>query len=70
MTRIKIVPFATPNADGKWIEVPIDLPMRTRWKTMESLVMPFVPAGHAIVAVERGSQPRHTEVKGPALILR
>ena len=67
MTRIKIVPNATPDADGEWIDIPVDLPCRTRWTTMESLVTPFIPAGHHIVAVERGSQSRLPEIKGPRL---
>jgi hypothetical protein len=70
MTRIKIVPDAMPNADGKWIDIPVDLPCRTRWKTMEALVVPFIPVDHHVVAVERGSQSRQTEIKGPTLALR
>ena len=70
MTRIKLVPNATPDADGEWLEIPVDLPIRTRWKIMESLVMPFVPAGFNVVTVERGSRSRHMEIKGPTLIAR
>ncbi len=53
-TRIKIVPDATPNADGEWINIAVDLPSRTRWKFMEERVKAFVPEGHHVVAVERG----------------
>ena len=70
MTRIKIVPNATPDADGEWIDIPVDLPCRTRWTTMEALVTPYIPADHHIVAVERGSQDRHSETKGPRLAVR
>ena len=70
MTRIKIVPNATPDADGEWIDIPVDLPCRTRWKTMEHLVAPYIPAEHHVVALERGSQSRQTEIKGPTLAVR
>lgn len=52
-TRIKVVPDATPNADGEWLEIALDLP-RLRWKFMKNLVTPFIPIGYHIVAVERG----------------
>jgi hypothetical protein len=68
MTRIKIVSNETPDADGEWLEIPVDLPIRTRWKIMESLVMPFIPTGFNVVAIERGSQSRDTKIKGPTLI--
>lgn len=55
MTRIKIVPDTAPNDDGEWIEVPVDLPERTRWRFMEAIVQPHIPAGYHAVAVERGS---------------
>jgi hypothetical protein len=70
MTRIKIVPNATPDADGEWIDIPVDFPCRTRWTTMESLVVPFVPADHHVVAVERGSQSSYSITKGPKLAVR
>ena len=57
MTRIKIVPNATPDADGEWIDIPVDLPDRTRWIAMESRVRRYIPAGHHVVAVERGVRP-------------
>jgi hypothetical protein len=62
MTRIKIVPDSDLNADGRWIEVPVSLAPRTRWRAMEELVKPHIPAGHHAVAVEPGesfiSKPR------------
>jgi hypothetical protein len=59
MTRIKIVPIASPNADGEWIDVPVDFPERTRWRQMESLVKNYIPEGHFIVSVERGHGSRN-----------
>jgi hypothetical protein len=56
MTRIKVVPNSHPNADGEWIELPIDLPNRMRWAFMEPLVRPHIPAGHHVVSLERGSR--------------
>ncbi len=52
-SRIKIVPDTEPNAEGEWVEVPLDL--SGRWKGMEALVAPYIPAGHHVVAVERGA---------------
>lgn len=54
MTRIKVVPDAEPNADGEWVETPLVMSDRVRWRIMEMLVKPFVPKGHHVVAVERG----------------
>jgi hypothetical protein len=54
MTRVKIVPDAEPNADGEWIELPLDFPTRTRWRLMETLVKPHIPAGYHAVSLERG----------------
>lgn len=54
MTRIKLVPNETPNADGEWLDIPIDLPARTRWRFYEEAVKAFVPEGFHVVAVERG----------------
>jgi hypothetical protein len=54
MSRIKVVPHATPNADGRWIECPFDLPSKSRWRHIESMVAALVPDGHAVVAVECG----------------
>jgi hypothetical protein len=65
-TRIKIVPDATPDADGEWLDIPVDLPDRTRWIAMESRIRRFTPAGYHVVAVERGvgASPRLTLVGG------
>lgn len=52
--RIKVVPDATPNADGEWIETTLVMTSRVKWLAMEMLVKPFVPKGHHVVAVERG----------------
>jgi len=54
MTRIKIVPNDDLNADGQWIEVRVSLPPHTRWRTMEDLIKPHIPAGYHAVAVEPG----------------
>jgi hypothetical protein len=51
MTRIKVVPDKTPNADGEWIDLPIDFPTRTRWRQMESIIKTYIPEGHHVVAV-------------------
>jgi len=56
MTRIKIVPDAEPNADGEWVECPVELPRGTRWRHMETVVAQCVPAGHHVVSVECGSR--------------
>lgn len=63
MTRIKVVPDASPNAEGQWIEVPIDLPERTCWRAMEERVKRYIPAGHHAVSLERGSQVRDPSLK-------
>lgn len=55
MTRIKIVPNKEPNADGEWIEIPLSLPERRRWTSIEHLVAPHVPEGFHVVSVERGA---------------
>jgi hypothetical protein len=54
MSRIKIVPNAMPNADGEWIECPFELPSKTRWRHIETMVNSIVPDGHHIVAIECG----------------
>jgi len=54
--RIKVVPDAEPNNEGRWIEVPIDLSIYRRWRHMEVVVKQYVPAKHHVVAVERGSK--------------
>jgi hypothetical protein len=51
-SEIKIVPDAEPNADGEWIEVPVDLRHVRRWVNIDALVKPYVPAGFHIVAVD------------------
>ncbi len=51
-TRIKVVPEDTPNADGEWIKVEIDLPATTRWKVAEVILAPYIPKGHVLVAME------------------
>jgi len=53
MSQIKIVAHATPNADGDWIEVPVDLSGFRRWRQMEKVVEPFVPAGYFVCQVGR-----------------
>jgi hypothetical protein len=53
-TRIKVVPNETPNADGEWLDIDLDLPERMRWRDYGAKVAAFVPAGHQVVAVERG----------------
>jgi hypothetical protein len=54
MTRIKIVPNDDLDADGRWIEVSVSLPPHTRWRTMEDLIKPYIPAGYHAVAIEPG----------------
>lgn len=61
MTRLKIVPDNEPNADGEWIECPVEVPPHTRWRHMEMLVRQAIPAGHHVVAIEPGSRTRASE---------
>jgi hypothetical protein len=52
--KIKIVPDAIPNADGEWVDIPLDLAGHghLRWRETERLVKPFVPEGYHVVAIE------------------
>jgi hypothetical protein len=52
MSRIKVVPNATPNADGHWIECPFPIAPGMRWRHMEAMVLQLVPEGHHVVSVE------------------
>lgn len=54
MTRIKVVPKETPNADGEWLECPFALPVGSRWRDLAEYVSPIVPGGYFLVAVECG----------------
>ena len=53
MSQIKIVAHATPNADGDWIEVPVDLSGFRRWRHMAAVVEPHIPAGYHVVQIGR-----------------
>lgn len=67
MTRIKIVPDTAPNADGEWIECPVELPRSSRWRHMEAVVAQCTPKGFHVVAVEAG--PRFTEPAPPGKVV-
>lgn len=55
--RLKIVPDASPNASGRWIEIeiagPSRAPHRTSWRAAALYFNPFVPAGEHLVQYDR-----------------
>ena len=63
MARIKIVPDNDMNAEGEWINVPIDFPRGVAWREMEAQMKPYAPAGFHIVGAERGPRPALNMVK-------
>lgn len=74
-TEIKIVPNASPNADGEWITVPGewitvpgDLPraILRNWLAQEAAVAPHVPAGFHVVAISGGGSGYNRTVRAPA----
>lgn len=68
MSQIKIVPNATPNADGDWIEIPVDLKPFRRWRQMDEVVTPHIPQGYHVVQV--GTRPVDTPLRSIADILK
>jgi hypothetical protein len=50
--QIKIVPNATPNADGRWIDVPRAPPKTCSWIEMVQSYADCIPAGHHMVATQ------------------
>lgn len=52
--RIKIVPDAAPNDDGRWIDVEAELPATTKWREADDLLKLFIPQNHHMVGYERG----------------
>lgn len=48
---IKIVPDATPDADGKWINIDAELPTTSRWVEAEQRLSPHIPEGWHLVAL-------------------
>lgn len=67
MSQIKIVPASDPNADGEWIEVPVDTKLYRRWRDMDAAVTPHIPAGYHVVQV--GNRPAETPLRSVAEIL-
>jgi hypothetical protein len=63
--QIKIVPNTDPNADGEWIDIPIDVSDVRGWRNVASAVDPHVPEGFHVVAVDcnRVSRERLSVVK-------
>jgi hypothetical protein len=55
-TGVKIVPDATPNADGHWIEVPVTPPETATWSQGAALLEPYIPSGYHIVRFTAGYQ--------------
>jgi hypothetical protein len=53
MYRIKIVPKATPNADGEWREAEAELPADARWLDTAAALGDYVPETHFLAAIER-----------------
>jgi hypothetical protein len=51
--RLKIVPNATPSAEGHWIEAEVSEPLPRSWSGAEQALRPFLPADHHLVAFER-----------------
>lgn len=51
--RLKIVPDAEPNADGRWIDVtvPHEAP-RAGWNNVETFFRKHIPAGEHLVNYE------------------
>ena len=61
MARIKIVPLKEMNADGDWIDIPVDFPRGMKWREMERLLTPHIPAGFFVVAAERAPNERSVQ---------
>lgn len=55
--RLKIVPEATPNADGRWIEIEVPddarAPLGSSWRAAAQYLAPHIPAGEHLVGYER-----------------
>jgi hypothetical protein len=53
--EVKIIPKATPNDQGKWIEIdgPSIPPDNTRWRTVSDLLSPHIPDDHFLAAYRR-----------------
>lgn len=56
MSRVKIVPDAEPNADGRWIDLPDHAPPANFVRQWD-LLKPYLPAGHHVVQVESDTPP-------------
>lgn len=63
-TDIKIVPEATPNADGEWITVPVEN-VSGSWFDAEVDLAPHIPDGHVMVQYRSSSQTRVPVKRGP-----
>ncbi len=57
MVKIKIVPNATPNADGKWLVIDAKMPDTRGWVNSVEHFAPHVPEGYHLVAVEHRDDP-------------
>lgn len=62
---IKVVPDATPNADGRWIEVPSVAPVPTSWLAYEAAYAKAIPTGEHPVRFTEHPDIAHPERRDP-----